>query len=174
MRQNPILWSVLSFLFLSAPAAGAQTAKAVLSGTSPDSEISGEILLEQKDNGLQITGSIQNAPPGEHGFHIHQYGECSEEGNAAGGHFNPHEVEHGYLPDEGFEEAHAGDFGNVEIDADGTGSVDLTIPGLQLIDKHTGVLGRAFVLHENPDDFGQPTGNAGGRMACGPIVLAKS
>ena len=31
------------------------------------------------------------------------------------------------------------------------------------------VAGRAFILHEKQDDFGQPTGNAGGRIGCGKI-----
>ena len=110
---------------------------------------------------------------GTHGLHIHEAGDCSGGGSAAGSHFNPDGVSHGFLPQDGSAKAHPGDMGNIEVGQDGSGSLNLTLPGVHLASGPYAVAGRAIVLHEKVDDFGQPTGNAGGRIGCGPIVLTK-
>jgi Cu-Zn family superoxide dismutase len=114
---------------------------------------------------------VANVPPGQHGLHIHQFGSCADAGKAAGGHYNPASAPHGYLPKDGLTHAHAGDFGNIQISADGAGTLELVIPNLSLNAGPYPVAGRTVIVHEQMDDFGQPTGNAGGRIACGPIVL---
>lgn len=68
--------------------------------------------------------------------------------------------------------AHAGDLGNIEIGADGTGTLEVTIPELCLTGCKYSLEGKSVILHEKEDDFGQPTGNAGGRIGCGPILLS--
>jgi len=151
----------------ASPAAG--RAKAVLSGTAPGSPISGTVTFVEAAGNLQVTARITNAPPGPHGFHIHEHGNCGGSGAAAGGHFNPEGMAHGYLPRDGAAVAHAGDMGNLEVGADGTGTLRLVMPDLSLMQPPHGVIGRAVILHELVDDFGQPTGNAGGRIACGVI-----
>lgn len=78
-------------------------------------------------------------------------------------------VPHGDLLKDGFQHAHAGDLGNIEIGPDGKGTLKKVIPGLTLKEGKYGVVGRALILHEKEDNFGQPTGNAGGRIACGVI-----
>ena len=96
---------------------------------------------------------------------------CEDEGKAAGGHYNPQGVKHGFLPTDGFAQAHAGDFGNVDVRADGVGTLELVIPELHVSGGTYTVGGRSVVLHEQVDDFGQPTGNAGGRIGCGVIAI---
>ena len=100
-------------IFMGGHLVWAETGKAVLQGTAPDSKISGTATLTDTDDGLKISVQVANVPPGKHGLHIHQFGDCSDTGKAAGGHYNPDGVQHGYLPKDGFDAAHAGDFGNI-------------------------------------------------------------
>ena len=164
-------WLCVLSLFVAGSAAWAETGKAVLQGTAPGSTISGTAAFTDTDDGLKISVQVANASPGKHGLHIHQFGDCGDAGKAAGGHYNPDGVQHGYLPKDGFDASHAGDFGNIEIGPNGSGTLELTIAGLSLSEEAYSVGGRAVILHEQVDDFSQPTGNAGGRMACGPILI---
>ncbi len=134
--------------------------------------ISGRVDFHATAQGLKVNAQINGAPPGKHGIHIHENGSCEDQGNAAGGHFNPDSVPHGDLVKDGFTHAHAGDLGNIEIDANGKGKLEKTLPGLTLDRGKYGVMGRSLILHEKGDDFGQPTGNAGGRIACAVIIPA--
>jgi Cu-Zn family superoxide dismutase len=150
----------------------AQEGISMIQGTSSDSRIHGKLTLsETADGGLHVQGRLVDVPPGEHGFHIHEFGSCEDSGTAAGGHFNPKGVEHGLLMKHGFEKAHAGDLGNISAGEDGVATIDVTVPGLTLDNGEYTVGGRAFIVHEKADDFGQPLGNAGGRIGCGPIIL---
>jgi len=158
-------------VLVGASQAFAETATAVIQPTGEKAKASGTATLSDTPNGLKVTVQVANAPQGKHGIHVHQFGNCGEKGNAAGGHFNPDGVKHGHLPKDGFLEAHAGDLGNIEINKDGKGTLSLLIPGLTVAGGKYTVAGRSIVLHEKPDDFGQPTGNAGGRIGCGPIVI---
>jgi len=142
---------------------------AKLKGTEAGSPIMGKVSFMEVDEGLKINAVIENAPPGEHGFHIHENGSCEDGGKAAGGHFNPDGVEHGNLAKDGFLHAHAGDLGNIEIGPDGKGTLERVIPGLTLKKGKYAVEGRSVILHAKADDFGQPTGNAGSRIACALI-----
>ena len=152
---------------------GGHIAQARLSSTSGSANIRGQVLLVETDTGLNLSGTLFDIPPGSHGFHIHETGSCADKGMAAGGHFNPKHVEHGDLLRNGFEQAHAGDLGNLSVDSNGVAILDQTFPGLTLAAGEYSVAGRAIVLHEKPDDFSQPTGNAGSRIGCGAIVLAE-
>lgn len=156
------------------PIAAASTGQAVLQGTSEAGDVRGLVNFQDTEEGLVIDASIDEAPSGNHGFHIHEYGSCAEAGDAAGGHYNPDQVQHGYLPEDGFENAHAGDLGNITVDSNGTASYQATLPGLRLTGGQYPIAGRAVIVHANPDDFGQPTGNAGGRIGCGTIVIVPS
>ena len=110
-------------------------------------------------------------PPGLHGFHIHEFGGCGDSGKAAGGHYNPEGAMHGMLAKDGPHKAHAGDMGNITVDANGGATLETVLPNVHLTGGASSVAGRAVILHEKADDFSQPTGNAGGRIACGPIVI---
>ena len=148
-------------------------ARAVLTGTAPDSHITGTVTLSETAHGLRMVVQVKNVPPGTHGFHIHENGSCDDMGRAAGGHYNPAGVKHGYLPKDGLTASHAGDFGNISVGHDGTGRRVVTMPGLTLTSGKYPVVGKAFILHAKADDLtSQPTGNAGDRIACGVIVAS--
>ena len=165
-----VLPVVIFVLFASSPTF-AKSATAVLQGTEPDSKLSGMVHFEETAGGLKINASVENAAPGRHGFHIHQNGACGDTGKAAGDHFNPDGVSHGFLLKDGFAHAHAGDLGNLEIGADGKGRMEAVVPQLTLGEGRYSVAGRSVIFHAKEDDFGQPTGNAGARLGCGVIVM---
>lgn len=132
-----------------------------------DSKLSGTARFEPTDDGLRIVVRIVDAPPGEHGVHIHEIGNCSApDASSAGEHYNPDEHEHGRPP----ATRHIGDFGNLLVADDGTGTLDIAVPGANLEpeDAHS-FLGRAIVVHADPDDGSQPSGNSGARIGCGVV-----
>ena len=157
------------FFGLSSAVWGA-TGQATLTATSPGSTVNGTVQFSDTPAGLKVQAHIAGATPGLHGFHIHEFGACGDMGKAAGGHFNPKGTPHGMVMKDGPEKAHAGDMGNIQVDAKGEASLDTVLPGVSLWSQPT-VAGRAVVLHEKTDDFSQPVGNAGARVACGPIII---
>ena len=166
-------WIVIFFFMVSfSIEADAAVAKATLEGTQKNSVLTGTVEFEDSAAGLKVDAKIENASPGKHGFHIHEFSSCEDEGEKAGRHFNPNAAPHGYLPKDGLEKAHAGDFGNIEINENGSGELQLVIPGLVVHDDQYGVAGKAIILHEKQDNFSQPAGNAGKRIGCGVIVSA--
>lgn len=133
-------------------------------------KVSGLLSLSQSSTGVHITGAIQDLPPeAEFGFHVHEKGDCSApDASSAGAHFNPDQQPHG---DPGGDSHHAGDMLNLRSDAQGMAQVDTLVHGVSL---HSGgatdLIGKAIVVHENPDDYAsQPSGNSGARIACGVI-----
>lgn len=135
-----------------------------------DSSVSGTVTFTEIDGGVAIEAEIAGATPGLHGIHLHEIGDCSaEDFTSTGGHFNPTGVPHGGPADA---ERHAGDFGNIEVGADGNGYLALESDRLSLDDAENAVVGRAVILHEGEDDLvSQPTGAAGARSACGVVML---
>ena len=130
-----------------------------------DSKVRGTLRLTQKGEELKIIGKINNLTPGEHGFHIHTFGDLrGTDGTATGGHYDAHGHMHGAPGPE----SHAGDLGNITADENGVATVDITTSHTKL---HF-VLGRAFVVHAGKDDLtSQPSGDAGGRVATGVIGI---
>lgn len=157
--------------------ASAERGRALIQGTTPGSPITGTATFSATGTGtdtqLQVVVRVSSLAPGKHGLHVHQYGNCGDAGNAAGGHYNPDNAPHGFLPTDGLTKAHPGDLGNIEVGADGSGSLTVTLPGVSLSGGSYAVAGRSIIVHEKVDDFGQPTGNAGGRIGCGTIVIVK-
>ena len=149
----------------------AATGTAKIMSTADGSKSLGTVKLEDTRNGLKVSAAIENAPAGDHGFHIHEFGDCGDSGKSAGGHYNPRNVKHGNLMKDGMRMAHAGDMGNITIKSDGTGALEAVLPGITLTGGKEAVAGRAIILHEKADDFGQPVGNAGSRIGCGPILI---
>jgi Cu-Zn family superoxide dismutase len=131
------------------------------------SNVSGTIELKQEKGYVLVTGEVKGLSPGLHGFHIHEFGDLrSPDGMSAGGHYNPHKKPHGKLD---AKERHEGDLGNIDAGADGVAKVNVKVMGLEL----SKVLGRGLVVHANPDDYSQPVGNAGPRVAVGVIGVAQ-
>ncbi len=144
-------------------------AHAVIDSTS-GSEVTGTAVFEQTGDTITLTVEIQNAEPGLHGVHIHEFGDCSApDGTSAGGHWNPTNTAHGKW---GEGEFHLGDIGNILVSDDGTGNIELTT---DLWELGTGsifdVVGKGIIVHADADDFtSQPSGAAGARIGCGAIV----
>jgi Cu-Zn family superoxide dismutase len=147
-------------------AAGAKTAVAKLASTK-DSTARGEVTFTQEASGVRVVGSFSGLTMGEHGFHVHEKGDCSApDATSAGGHFNPATKPHAARE---APERHVGDLGNLKADPYGLARVDFVDTQLALSGASS-ILQRAVIVHANPDDFKtQPTGNAGGRLACGVI-----
>jgi Cu-Zn family superoxide dismutase len=149
----------------------AATASATLQGRA-GSDVSGEVTFTEVEGGVQIVAHVSGLTnAGPHGFHLHEVGDCSaEDFTSAGGHFNPTGVPHGAPTDA---EHHAGDFGNIEVGEDGTGHLELVSHMLTVSPGPNSVVGKAVILHEQADDLeSQPTGAAGGRVACGVVQAA--
>ena len=117
-----------------------------------------------------ITGLEPNS---QHAFHIHEFGDCTDPaGKSAGGHFNPDKHEHG-KPTDPADKRHPGDMGNIQADASGKAHLELTLDGISINGEKAAILGRGIIIHAKADDFSQPVGNAGDRIACGVIGIAK-
>ena len=148
-------------------AATGATATATLQSNDP--EVSGTITFTEEAGGVRVAAHVRGVPAGKHGLHTHEHGDCSaHDYTSAGGHFNPANTPHGCPPDAN---RHAGDFGNIEVGADGTGHLELTTDALTLGEGANSIVGKAIILHTGEDDCAtQPTGNAGDRLACGVVA----
>jgi superoxide dismutase, Cu-Zn family len=153
-----------------AGAARAATAMARVAATSAGSSVYGTVKFEDTSKGLKVTAELSGVPPGDHGFHIHEFGSCGDAGKEAGSHYNPEKTPHGDIVKNGHRKAHIGDMGNITAGADGKAVLSLVIPTASVHGKNP-VAGRAVILHEKADDFSQPVGNAGGRIGCGTIFV---
>jgi Cu-Zn family superoxide dismutase len=135
-----------------------------------NSSVKGNVQFVQLMKGVQVSGTISGLKPNqEHGFHVHDKGDCSSpDGMSTGGHFNPESKKHGNHDHSA--EHHAGDMPNLKADASGVATFKVVLHGLTVDAGATAVKGRAVIVHANPDDYtSQPVGNAGGRLACGLI-----
>lgn len=156
-------------------------------------------FVQESAGGLvTVDVRVEGVAPGDHGMHVHEVGACDPGGDqpfaSAGGHYNPTASQHGGPPDEDAahmaamagtpegvtdaaspeaETAHAGDLGAITIGEDGTGSLSVQTPRFTLEPGETSLAdddGSAIVLHADPDDMvTDPSGNSGGRIACGVI-----
>lgn len=157
------------FLFAGSLSADQHSLIAVLEPTEGN-DVEGHVTFTKSGDGVTIEAKVGGLEPNSrHGFHIHEFGDISAaDGTSAGGHFNPEGHDHG-LPDE--EPRHAGDLGNLEADEDGMATMSRTVDDITLTEGANAVLGRGVVVHAKPDDGGQPTGNAGPRIAVGTIGI---
>jgi Cu-Zn family superoxide dismutase len=167
--------SVLSILAVLAWGCGSSssppTAKATL--VNPQGQKVGEATLTQTPEGVKIELVAENLPPGVHAFHIHDKGDChAHDFMTAGGHFNPFQKEHGFKNPKG---PHAGDLPNITVGPDGKAKVEVMAKLVTLKAGEKNSLfqpgGTSLVIHADPDDYmTNPAGNAGARIACGPIT----
>ncbi len=128
----------------------------------------GTVDFTQRGDHVVVSASFRGLTPGDHGFHVHEKGDCSApDATSAGGHFNPTNQPHG-KPMEG--PHHVGDMPMLHADANGNAHLNATIRGASLSGGATNLVGRAVVVHANRGDYrSQPAGDAGPRVACGVI-----
>ena len=130
---------------------------------------SGTVRFVQTGDKVQVTGEVKGLKPGaEHGFHVHEKGDCSSgDGMSTGGHFNPTGTAHGQ---HGHGTHHVGDLPSLMADAQGVAKVNFTSTTLTLKPGTTSIMDKGLIVHRDPDDYKtQPTGNSGPRVACGVI-----
>lgn len=135
-------------------------------------KVSGEIHFSENFGKVKVVGEISGLQKNlEHGFHIHEFGDCSaSDGSSAGGHYNPESHIHG---GPGSEQMHAGDLGNIKADSKGKAKIDIILEGISINTGKNPIIGRGIIVHENKDDLvSQPTGGAGKRIACGVIGVS--
>jgi Cu-Zn family superoxide dismutase len=124
-------------------------AVAVLAPTQGN-DVAGKVVFTKVDGGVRVSVNIAGLREGGHGFHIHEFGDCSApDGSSAGGHFNPAGHQHAGPKEP---KRHVGDLGNVEAGADGKVTLDFTDAHLSL-EGTAGILGRSVIVHANADDF---------------------
>ena len=135
-----------------------------------DGQSLGMVTLTQGPQGVLVSADLSGLPPGGHAFHIHAVGACSPDFSAAGGHFGPEDESHGFMYST---DMHAGDLPNIYVGADGTVQADAFTDDITLATEDVRSLfdadGSAIIVHANPDDYGEDSGVAGSRIACGVI-----
>ena len=151
------------------PGEGPPTATAQLAPTA-GSRIAGSVEFSGAGDRVSVHARVSGLAPGrEHGFHVHERGDCSAEGESAGGHYNPDGKQHGAQ----HAEHHAGDMPSLRADASGVADMRFTLTGVSVATGARSLVGRAVIVHAQPDDYAsQPAGNSGARLACGVIVAA--
>ncbi|NCO02728.1 MAG: superoxide dismutase family protein [Alphaproteobacteria bacterium] len=146
-------------------------------------EQTGSAVLIETPKGVLMTLKVEGFEGGgEHAIHFHEKADCTPlAGDAkgaftnSGGHYNPDGHNHGYHDPQG---AHAGDMPNLIAHSDGTVHVKMLNTFVTLGDKAVDgraplfdADGSALIIHHGADDYhSQPTGDAGGRFACGVIT----
>ncbi|MGW8370362.1 MAG: superoxide dismutase family protein [Gammaproteobacteria bacterium] len=134
-----------------------------------DSGVTGMVTFAELDDALRVEATVMGLSKGQHGLHLHEFGDCSApDASSAGGHFSPDDDPHG-APSDAVARHHAGDLGNLTADADGTAHIAREDSELTLVGEY-GVVGRAVVVHRGADDLtSQQSGDSGERVACGVI-----
>ncbi|TSA16506.1 MAG: superoxide dismutase family protein [Betaproteobacteria bacterium] len=131
--------------------------------------VTGDVTFTQKGDKVIVSAKVSGLKPNqEHGFHVHDKGDCSSgDGMSAAGHFNPKGSPHGH---QSTQARHAGDMPNLKADAYGNASMSAELDIITVSPGPTSVIGRGLIVHAQPDDYkSQPVGNAGARMACAVI-----
>jgi Cu-Zn family superoxide dismutase len=159
--------ALAAFLTLAASGAMAQKATAALQPTAGNTA-AGTVTFTMQGSQVAVQARVTGLKPNaEHGFHLHEKGDCSSpDGNSAGGHFNPDGKPHG--PQNA--PHHAGDMPALKADGSGVAEARFMLSGVSVGSGATEVVGKGLIVHAQPDDYKtQPTGNAGARLACGVV-----
>ena len=147
-------------------------AMATLTATYPDTTVNGTVRFVTESDGevkMTLDLTVSSKANQSVAVHIHEHGDCGDTAHHAGAHWNPTNAPHGKWGGNAF---HAGDIGNVSLDASGKGHLEIetrlwTIGG----DPQKNILNKSIIVHGGVDDYtSQPSGNSGTRIACGPIT----
>jgi Cu-Zn family superoxide dismutase len=169
MKTALLLLTTAALLAACASTPGGPRATAQLQPTTGNAT-SGSVSFVQSGNKVVVSGEIRGLKPNaEHGFHVHEKGDCSSgDGMSAGGHFNPTGAPHG---SHGMGMHHTGDLPSLKADASGVARFNFESGSLAVGSGVTDVVGKGLIVHRDPDDYKtQPTGNAGPRLACAIIT----
>lgn len=134
----------------------------------------GSASVRPMGDGLHVDATVEGMAPGTYAIHIHQTAQCTPPSfESAGAHWNPTGREHGSLNPRG---SHKGDLPNITVGADGHGTLSAHISDAMLKGDTEGLLDAdraAIVVHADADDYRtDPSGDAGGRIACGELQPA--
>lgn len=175
MKKAALLFTVaLAIAIGCKTAVSDKTAKQTLTldfTAKSGSKASGTATFFEKNGKVTFTAKLSGLEPGIHAIHIHEKSDCSApDASSAGGHWNPAKESHGKW---GSESYHKGDIGNFPVNVNGNGTITMTTDEwcVGCGDPAKDVLGKSIIVHTNADDYvTQPTGNAGGRVACSAII----
>ena len=179
LKMNFTIWIIISVISLtgcvsldSVDEKGKISKAVVILKPTEGNTANGVVWFTKVVGGVKVEGHIKGLPEGAHGFHIHQFGDCSAgNGKSAGGHFNPDGNEHGSPM---AAERHTGDLGNISADSTGSAIFSFVDEIISFSEKKS-ILSRGVIIHEVADDYSsQPTGAAGSRLACGVVGIANN
>ncbi|MDI1237604.1 MAG: superoxide dismutase family protein [Polaromonas sp.] len=168
MKTALLLVTTAALLVACASSPSGPRATAQLQPTTGNAT-SGSVSFVQVGNKVLVSGEIRGLKPNaEHGFHVHEKGDCSSgDGMSAGGHFNPTGAPHG---SHGMGMHHTGDLPSLKADAGGVARFNFESGSLAVGSGVTDIVGKGLIVHRDPDDYKtQPTGNSGPRLACAVI-----
>lgn len=173
MKKIILLFAVVFGLLLGCKSSSSSNSNvlSIILEPKSNSTVTGVATFSEKNGMVTFVAKMTGLKPGVHAIHIHEKSDCSAaDASSAGGHWNPTFKKHGKWTDA---EHHKGDIGNFTADANGNGTISLTTDEwcIGCGDSNKDILGKGLIVHEKADDFTtQPTGNAGGRMACSAII----
>jgi Cu-Zn family superoxide dismutase len=176
MKQGVWLIVVLLALGLSTTARADGVRQATIQVRDAAGQVVGMVTLTEQADGVLVEGSFKGLPAGAHGLHFHTVGMCTPTFDAAGGPYNPTHRQHGFNNLHG---VHAGDLRNLEIGADGRGTYRSITDRITLAPGAANTVydadGTSLMMHATADDYRtDPSGNSGGRIACGVVQAAQA
>ena len=169
---HPLKWAATALFIAGCASMGGPGSRATAKlAPTAGNAAAGTVTFTRNGDRVRVVAEVSGLTSGAHGFHVHEKGDCSApDATSAGGHFNPGSQPHGN-PATGAH--HAGDMPMLVADASGNATLDVTLSTIALGSGANSIVGRAVVVHKDPDDFKtQPAGNSGARVACGVIVAA--
>ena len=173
MEASILLWVIAALAYSAFPTHANELVVEEAVCRMRNGTVKGDIRLYYTDGFTRVivSGTIRGLTPGDHGLHVHTYGDLANGCRNAGPHYNPFNLNHGGLNDV---IRHVGDLGNVDADSDGIAEFSIgAIPNLIYLNGATSVVGRSLVIHANEDDLGdggdqesRENGNSGPRIGC--------
>ena len=168
--MNKVIYATfLTLLSACATQGPGPSASAQLSPTKGNTA-AGTVTFTQTGAKVLVVAEVRELKPNaEHGFHIHEKGDCSSgDGMSTGVHFNPTTQPHGA---HGTGSHHSGDLHSLVADTNGVAKLKFESSTISIDTGVTNIIGRGLIVHRDPDDYKtQPTGNAGPRLACAVIT----
>lgn len=129
----------------------------------PGGDGHGFVRFVRADDGVHVIAELAGLPPGEHGLHVHEKGDCSPPDFASAG------ARFSVSGRRGDAQRPAGDLGNIVVAADGAASIDRFDQAVAL-DGERSIIGRALIVHLGTAIGSDP--GSGERILCGVVERA--